>query len=158
MDLGPIKAKLFDTTDGPGWSVERIQRTEVLYKKFLFLCATRGSERAIVPTKDIDEMWHHHILDTRKYAEDCEKFLGKFIHHFPYLGMGGEKEAIELQNAFADTIQLFDEQFGRGSLSFVDGSDVASVCGNSVCRDSATNELLKRPSFDPVPRTAQQSV
>lgn len=31
----------------------------------------------------IDEYWHAMVLDTRSYADFCEKYFGTFIHHTP---------------------------------------------------------------------------
>lgn len=36
-----------------------------------------------VPNKQIDEMWHEHILDTRKYSDDCQTVFGYYLHHTP---------------------------------------------------------------------------
>jgi len=38
----------------------------------------------------VDAFWDQHILDTRKYAEDCAAAFGHFLHHYPYSGMGDE--------------------------------------------------------------------
>jgi len=31
----------------------------------------------------IDEMWHNFILFTPVYAQFCERFFGRFVHHIP---------------------------------------------------------------------------
>ena len=49
--------------------------------KFLYLCGT--SEENFVPTEKIDLVWHHFILFTAAYADLCDKYFGKFIHHVP---------------------------------------------------------------------------
>ncbi len=53
-----------------------------LYRAFLSLKATYP-ELKLAPVTLVDELWHAHILDTRKYARDCERLFGKFIHHMP---------------------------------------------------------------------------
>jgi len=35
------------------------------------------------PSKEVDQMWHDHILDTRSYQEMCENVFGRFLHHKP---------------------------------------------------------------------------
>jgi hypothetical protein len=40
-------------------------------------------EQPIIPTREIDIVWHFHILDTRKYAFDCKILFGYFLHHRP---------------------------------------------------------------------------
>lgn len=153
LDLGPIKVKLRDPDDGPGWSVERIHATEQLYKEFLYLCVVCDVRQLIVPTKDIDEMWHHHILDTWKYADDCNRFLGGFVHHFPYFGMRGPDDADKLELAFAETICLFKKHFGRNDFVIDSkGGDSPAPCRTSVCYKARSDEGVgfstQRPSFD----------
>jgi hypothetical protein len=33
--------------------------------------------------KEIDDMWHTFILFTREYAEFCQCYFGRFMHHAP---------------------------------------------------------------------------
>src|SRR5438132_6353874 len=70
LDLGPIKFKLMDKEDGEGWSLDRVTVAEKEYKRFLIL--HREHAGTVVPSKEIDKFWHYHILDTAKYAEDCD--------------------------------------------------------------------------------------
>src|SRR5688572_19376486 len=88
LDLEPIKFKLMDPDEGKGWSRETAEHMEGEYKKFLTLLV-KYPEATIAPSKDVDAFWHGHILDTMKYAEDCERVFGYFLHHFPYFGMRG---------------------------------------------------------------------
>src|SRR5262249_39319225 len=59
-----------------------------------------------------DRFWHMHILDTRKYAADCDAVFGHFLHHFPYLGLRGEEDAKALDAAFAQMQALLAREFG----------------------------------------------
>ncbi len=67
-----------------------------------------------------------HILDTRKYAADCETTFGYFLHHFPYLGLRGEEDAQALQAAFLEMQRLTVEEFGEPAPS-------APTCGGQGC-------------------------
>ena len=111
LDLECIKVKLMNTEDGPGWSPEQADVVEKHYKRFLFLSAT--SEAPIVPTTLIDKFWHFHILDTRKYAKDCQQIFGYFLHHFPYLGLRDAEDAKCLQDVFKDSCLLYESVFGE---------------------------------------------
>ena len=91
LDLEPIKFKLACQDDGPGWSAQHIERMAQAYRRFLILLA-RYPGVTIAPTRDIDTVWHTHILDTRKYAADCQRIFGEFLHHYPYLGLRGDQE------------------------------------------------------------------
>ena len=114
LDLDPIKMKLMDDREGEGWSQDYADAIERQYRQFLVLSA-RHPDRPIVPTKAIDTFWHQHILDTRKYAEDCERVFGYFLHHFPYFGMRGEQDARDLEAAFAATLDLVAAELGEGA-------------------------------------------
>jgi len=131
LDLGCIKFKLMDSDEGPGWSREKADEIEVEYKRFLYLCVTTG--RSIIPTGDIDEFWHKHILDTQKYQEDCERVFGFFLHHFPYIGMRGPEDAENLKSLFAETKDIYQEAFGESYGLGADAQDCENCgqCGAS---------------------------
>jgi hypothetical protein len=111
LDLEPIKLKLMDREEGQGWSREYAERMEIAYRRYLVLLAKRPGE-TFAPTRDIDKFWHGHILDTLKYAEDCERVFGYFLHHFPYFGMRGEADAQALADASETMARLYAEEFG----------------------------------------------
>lgn len=106
LDLTMVKRKLMDSEEGPGWSEELAGRVEIRYRRFLELCL-RFPELSIVPTHDIDAMWHAHILDTRAYANDCERIFGQFMHHYPYFGMHGDADYRDLVSSFEATAALY---------------------------------------------------
>jgi hypothetical protein len=112
LDLGPIKLKLMDPEEGQGWSREYVERMELAYRRFLILMV-KYPEQTIAPIKDVDKFWHGHILDTMKYAEDCQNVFGYFLHHFPYFGMRGEQDAANLRAASANMHALYESEFGE---------------------------------------------
>src|SRR3989344_40773 len=112
LDLEPIKVKLMDQREGLGWALEQCDVMEKHYKHFLLL-KFKYPQRRIVPTKAVDQFWHQHILDTMKYAEDCSVLFGYFLHHFPYFGMRSEEDAANLEVAFHETMQTFQNEFGE---------------------------------------------
>ena len=111
LDLDSIKLKLMDPEEGQGWSREYADGMELAYKRFLMLLVTH-SEETIAPNKDVDKFWHGHILDTLKYAEDCQNVFGNFLHHFPYFGMRGEEDAKNLAAAARNMKRLYQQEFG----------------------------------------------
>jgi hypothetical protein len=112
LDLSMIKFKATRTEDGYGWSDEYADKMELAYKRYLILHA-KHPEMTLAPEQDIDRFWHMHILDTRKYAADCEATFGHFLHHFPYLGLRGEGDEAVLQAAFDKMQALYTEEFGE---------------------------------------------
>ena len=110
LNLAPIKFKISSKEDGYGWTSEHTDRIELGYRRFLVLLA-KYPQLQIAPTRDIDAFWHAHILDTRRYAADCERIFGGFVHHYPYLGLLGDQEALDQA---ANTLsQLFVSEFGE---------------------------------------------
>jgi hypothetical protein len=63
-------------------TAEQLDNIESRYLQFLQLCKNDPKIKH-EPEKDVDEYWHTHILDTRKYAEDCQRYFGYFLHHIP---------------------------------------------------------------------------
>src|SRR6267142_1532205 len=116
LDLDPIKLKLMDPEEGQGWSRAYADRMELAYKRFLTLLVTHPEE-TLAPGKDVDKFWHGHILDTLKYAEDCQKVFGYFLHHFPYFGMRGEEDAANLAEAGRTANRLYEKEFGDAVAS-----------------------------------------
>ena len=142
IDLEPIAFKLVYPEDGQGWSPEKAYRLIELYRCFLVLNEIYPNV-SIVPSKEIDKVWHVHILDTAKYREDCEKVFGRFIDHFPYFGMRGEEDAKNLQAAYQTSRALFIEHFGIDPSSpsvqaagCGDASVQAADCGSGTCSPS----------------------
>jgi len=88
LDLAPIKMKLMHLESGEGWSALRADAVEAEYRRFLFLM-NKYPDAEASPSVDVDTFWHYHILDTQKYAQDCEVLFGYFLHHYPYVGIGG---------------------------------------------------------------------
>ena len=126
LDLEPIKFSLTQREDGPNWSLSKAETLEVWYRRFLYLSSIY-KDKVIVPSKDIDMFWHTHILDTQKYMLDCENLFGRYIHHFPYFGMRGEKDRNQLKKSFHETEELFLLHFSESPVS-VGIADCGALC------------------------------
>lgn len=114
IDFGPIAYKLMNPDDGEGWSLERATQAIEHYRRFLFLVNQYPSQQ-IVPSKEADQVWHTHILDTAKYSEDCDVLFGKFMHHWPYFGMKDAADKQALEDAFSQTQALLNAHFDAAS-------------------------------------------
>lgn len=94
-------------------------------KKFLLLAAHTDSELA--PPLIVDKAWHVFILFTKEYAEFCEHFLGRFIHHVPT-----EEEGSEWMKKVAlETHALAQHTFGNSLSAY--WRDPATFGGCKVC-------------------------
>src|SRR5271170_7507385 len=101
LDFTLLRQKLVEEQD---MTYEQCDELEGLYRRFLAL-NLRYPDRKICPTGPIDTFWHAHILDTEAYARDCDALFGRFLHHYPYFGMRGDRA--DLKQAFVDSIDLF---------------------------------------------------
>jgi len=111
LDLEPIKVKLMHKESGEGWTLEHANAVEREYRRFLYLMKTFPQEQA-APLVDVDTFWHYHILDTLKYAQDCQTVFGHFLHHFPYIGLRGEDDLAAHERLGVRMQQLYEETFG----------------------------------------------
>lgn len=126
-DFTMVKLKLQDNEEGQGWSTAQCDEAEIEYKRFMALKRSYP-DKEIVPHHNVDIFWHQHILDTAKYAEDCDALFGYFLHHYPYFGMNGEQDAQNLSDAFEETKRLYKKHF------HVDYVGMAKRCKAPKCR------------------------
>ena len=146
LDLDPIKIKLMLPREGEPLTRNEADELADRYRKFLY-CADKHRATLIVPTREIDKIWHLHILDTDKYAKDCQHVFGYFMHHFPYLGLRSDGDENTRVAAFAETerlyLELFDQAYNREPVN-------GSLChsGLNNCSDDIHNSSLVRPTFE----------
>ena len=89
LDLDSVRLKAAGRL---GWSSDKTDQVELEYRRFLFALTRKRPEHTISPpTSEVDEFWHQHILDTRKYRDDCEKIFGHYMDHMP--GLSSEEQA-----------------------------------------------------------------
>jgi hypothetical protein len=152
LDLDCIKIKLMlmqKKETGRHWTMDKINKVCGMYKNFLYLAATE--EDSVVPTSDIDEFWHVHILDTQKYYADCERIFGNFIHHFPYFGIRSDGDGEELEEAFKKTCGLYKDAFGEKYTQSSGNESPCSHCKDVRCRTCKGGSSFieeGRPSLD----------
>jgi len=109
LDLTPIREKIAYTE---AYKPELLNEMEKWYRRFLFL-NFKYNGAPVVPNELIDEFWHYHILDTRKYAADCTALFGEMLHHFPYFGMRGPEDRKNLNQAYEKTKETFLAEYGE---------------------------------------------
>jgi hypothetical protein len=112
LDLDPIKVKLMHKESGEGWSLSYADAMEFEYRRFLYLVKLFPNEQA-APLFDVDVFWHYHILDTMKYAADCEAVFGYFLHHFPYVGLRGEEDVKAHHRVGERMRELYEQTYGE---------------------------------------------
>lgn len=120
LDLSQIENKFIHFFK---WPKKNAKLACKQYRNFLKLQKKYGKKTALPPSQCIDEVWHLHILDTKKYKEDCDNFLGYFLDHAPYYP--SEQNAVQkTKNAhliysdqFNNTKELYFQEFGHHIVS-----------------------------------------
>jgi hypothetical protein len=134
IDLGPIMAKAMIED---GMTLEEVTLGARELRRFYTLHHLYPTEE-LSPTKLIDKIWHFHMQDTIYYPVDCNDMFGEFLHHFPYLGLRGEEDAILLNKTFDRTKELYRLTFGEDMpLQFggtICGGGCAAKCKKTVER------------------------
>ncbi len=126
LDLEPVVYKLIHAEPGEeSLSLGQADESVALYRCFLKLCALYPST-VIVPTRQLDQVWHTHMLDTAKYRADCAYVFGEFMDHFPYAGLRGEGDRRAWRADFDRTCELFQKHFGIE----IGAEPAASACSN----------------------------
>ena len=96
-----------------GWTENYTHRAIAEYKKFAFL--TVVTDHQIVPSDQVDQVWHAHVLLTQSYwSEFCLKILCQKLHHHP--ARGGKEERAEFHELYRQTIASYRQYFGEPPL------------------------------------------
>ena len=113
LDLESVKLRVIDAELGEGWTREYADSIEAAYKTYLTMLVKYPDDAEdILLSEDVDEFWHTHILQTMKYAEDCQTVFGNFLHHEPHVGEITVAH-LEKRAALAEkTRRLYEQEFG----------------------------------------------
>src|SRR5262245_15423178 len=92
------------------WGDDYARRVLDEYRKFAFLAVTAG--HLVVPSDQVDQAWHLHLLYTRSYWDHfCPEALGQPLHHGPSTGAPTEQE--RLVDGYARTLASYERFFGH---------------------------------------------
>jgi hypothetical protein len=113
LDLESVKLRMMDAELGEGWTREYADSIGVAYKTYLTMLVKHPADAEdILLSEDVDEFWHTHILQTRKYMQDCQNVFGNYLHHEPHVGevtaADIEKRTVQAEK----TRQLYEREFG----------------------------------------------
>lgn len=109
----------------PHWNRSMIGFLIEDYKKFMYVAAT--SNKMCTPSKDVDIIWHEHVLFTRDYFNHwCADILKKVIHHEP----GTPDEQPKFKSAYEKTQAKIKKTYGSREESVL--PDVADSLGDAL--------------------------
>lgn len=120
------------------WTPADIDRALLRYRRFLALVAA-SPRTQIAPTRDIDVMWHLHMLSPRAYHADCMRWFGDVLDHNGGFGKAPEEEPI-LIAAFDRTARRYESMFGEKYAERTDVIDCWHDC-DGRCWHACSNEL-----------------
>ena len=131
LDLDAVVAVLVKKD---GYSPTKAAELAEEYRKYLALVSIGLSP---VPSKKVDDAWHAHILNTKKYQADTRALLGHFLHHEPanlLLEQQGLKEQkSSMDNMFLRTKMQLCDYYGRVDEAAWSKEDVA-LCASRSCK------------------------
>ncbi len=124
------------------WTAEKTQVAISRYKLFLYLKSLYPAV-GLVPTPEIDAVWHAHIeVNLLQYIHDSNYLFGYTLNHLSTVGQ--TEEILQLhQQAFTTTKALFEKVFGRGvlepkSVHIAACADIPFDTTPAVCADLIT--------------------
>ncbi len=125
-----------------GWMPEHAERTMDEFRRFVFLRVCNGGN-SLVPSPDVDEVWHLALQYTKRYAMMCRRFCGGFMHHDPSTSA---QEKVALRQRYGNTIRLYMEVFEEKppadiwALARAVGNECENGCGNPPCGLACAND------------------
>ncbi len=89
----PVLPKRKLRQEFPALAAKDADLVERGFRQFFMACSRSDGQYVAMPSKIVDAYWHAFILDTRSYAEWCERTLGRFLHHVPAERLGSDAKA-----------------------------------------------------------------
>lgn len=105
-DLIPFSARLAQQQK---WSAGFTARAMREYLRFAALAVAAG--HPVSPSKAVDEVWHLHLTDTRRYWGEFREVLGRDLHHEP--SRGGPDEVRKHARMYRETLASYRRLFGE---------------------------------------------
>lgn len=140
LDLDPV-AFLLARPDPGLILMDPAEAGEIVtaYRNWLKLCAWYPGE-PLVPTLPVGDAWHAHLVDTARYARDCQAAFGTYAHCFPYYAH--QHSQLPWHNAYKRTLGLYGAHFGAGMPGARAGDDEALHPDGPCCTGAAASVLV----------------
>jgi hypothetical protein len=97
----------------------RMSREEILvrvteFKKFMALLVInhKKNRRVEMLSKEVDEIWHTHILFTKEYQDFCKMLVGEYVHHAPNVPVD-ERDSSPIRNYPIAGTRNFNEDYQK---------------------------------------------
>jgi hypothetical protein len=83
------------------WSAAEAREAKLWYRRFLWLSYQSNFRRTYAISQKADELWHGHIVFTRRYREDCDRVFHRYLDHTPSTGASPKLTGLALKRAKA---------------------------------------------------------
>lgn len=133
LDLSPEREKIMKRHN---WDEAKASNMEAEYRDFLILLAENPDKIVSPWSNDLDLFWHEHILNTRKYAIDCDHIFGHLIQHDPHI----EKDPIKHKETKVSTTALREAQLAARARRQQEAQTQQATTSSSGC--SANYDLV----------------
>jgi hypothetical protein len=117
--------------------VEEIRYFVNRYENFWELCKN-NPEVILAPTKDIDEVWHTHMLRPVNYISDCNSFFGYVLDHDGYSGREDESNE-DLEIGYKNLERLWLDRYGEDIIPNIEGSESCNTLVEKVKGTQSTS-------------------
>ena len=128
-----------------GWTSNYTGRVIEEYKRFCYLSVRAG--HAVVPSDQIDQVWHLHLRFTREYRDAfCAEVLGTDLHHSP--ASNGDAEEFEHhRDLYMDTLKVYEGLSGERPPADIWPSPETQFGNSSAMRRVNTADfiIVRRP-------------
>jgi hypothetical protein len=144
FDLSYVIEQLSHKPEYSGWTPERFAIAEKEYRRFLVLCKMYP-DQPIIPGRDVDSIWHRHILNTKRYMMDSQNYFGYYLHHSPHSRI--EAGSTRANDNWLNTLYLYEKVFCEkpadgwlSGMAICNGGCDGAKCGPGVDSLPATDE------------------
>ncbi|OGT46669.1 MAG: hypothetical protein A3F17_05110 [Gammaproteobacteria bacterium RIFCSPHIGHO2_12_FULL_41_15] len=104
-DLSPLIERLVKIDK---WKKKHAILAVQQYRNYIFL-RKKYPSKELPPSKEIDAVWHAHLLHTKEYFMFCEQVFGYYLHHHPHVTNNSKAD---LEKLFNLTQELYKREFG----------------------------------------------
>lgn len=111
-DLDIVRTMMLRDTD---YSEEEVDALLVEYRRYMAINVSFPESRHPL-SKEVDDVWHAHILVSENYSRFCDAVFGQYFHHYPVFDDEGQKMLVNAY--FGQTIPHLTALFGKPTEKF----------------------------------------
>jgi hypothetical protein len=112
IDLADILAR---ASKREGWTSGQERLAEKWYRGYLWISYLHGKRPVFAIVAEADELWHAHIVYTKRYRRDCQRVFGEFLDHNPVHGIATKRYNANIAQAERWFNLEFKQQFTVGA-------------------------------------------